>query len=256
MDACEGGDLHTVVASMCWQDLPWTGDLKKDKAIAESPYYRHFTYRDMSKRGGHASNYMTTPPTMSKHLKLPKKITQAFQDAYFERFPEIRQWHTWVAQQLQTIGYIDNSFGFRRFFLGRRYDDTTLRAAVAHLPQSDNAIMTKISLYHIWNNMPEVQVLHENHDNVLFQYLEEDEPWVVNKAMNLMDVPLEHEGRTMIIPSDAKVGWMWAEADDLERAGLAHPDAMISFEKDQDLGRTRTQAAESYRGIFGVPVSS
>jgi hypothetical protein len=53
LDACESGDLHTAVAKMTWPDLKWTGDLKKDKAIAEVPFYRHFTYRDCCKKLGH-----------------------------------------------------------------------------------------------------------------------------------------------------------------------------------------------------------
>lgn len=53
-DACQAGDLHTTVTRMVWPNaLPWTGDAGKDKALAERPFYRHYSYRDMSKRGGH-----------------------------------------------------------------------------------------------------------------------------------------------------------------------------------------------------------
>src|SRR6267154_803940 len=34
LDACESGDLHTIVARMVWPTLAWTDDLKKDRAIA------------------------------------------------------------------------------------------------------------------------------------------------------------------------------------------------------------------------------
>src|SRR6266699_2613502 len=40
LDAVESGDVHTTVARMCWPELGWTGDIKKDKAIAERPFYR------------------------------------------------------------------------------------------------------------------------------------------------------------------------------------------------------------------------
>jgi len=53
LDACESGDPHTAVARICWPSLPWTGDLKRDKDIAEQPYYRHYTYRFMCKKLGH-----------------------------------------------------------------------------------------------------------------------------------------------------------------------------------------------------------
>ena len=53
LDACESGDPHTAVARICWPRLGWTGDLKHDKDIAETPYYRHYTYRFMCKKLGH-----------------------------------------------------------------------------------------------------------------------------------------------------------------------------------------------------------
>lgn len=54
IEACLSGDVHTSVARLVWRkELEWTGDLKLDKALAESPFYRMFSYRDMAKRGGH-----------------------------------------------------------------------------------------------------------------------------------------------------------------------------------------------------------
>ncbi len=51
--SCLSGDLHTTVCRLVWPNLPWTGDNSKDKAVAESPFYRNYSYRDMAKRGGH-----------------------------------------------------------------------------------------------------------------------------------------------------------------------------------------------------------
>jgi len=53
LDACENSDLHTVVSRLIWTNLDWNGDDKHDRPIAEQPYYRHMSYRDLSKRGGH-----------------------------------------------------------------------------------------------------------------------------------------------------------------------------------------------------------
>jgi hypothetical protein len=53
LDACYSGDLHTTVCRMNWKALPWTVDAKADKALAETPAYRHFTYRDLAKKLGH-----------------------------------------------------------------------------------------------------------------------------------------------------------------------------------------------------------
>lgn len=53
LDACYSGDLHTLVATTAWPELPWTGEPKADRKIADTPFYRHLTYRDMAKKLGH-----------------------------------------------------------------------------------------------------------------------------------------------------------------------------------------------------------
>lgn len=240
LDACESGDLHTQVARMVWPQLDWA----KGPGVAKQAFHRGFTYRDLAKRGGHATNYLTTPPTMSRHLHIPKEVAAAFQRAYFSAFPEIELWHQDVAKQLQVSGFLDTPLGFRRYFLGRRFDDTTLRAAVAHVPQSTISTIAKIGLYRVWSQMPEVEILHENHDNIIFMYPEHLEDTIVPKALTLMNVPFTHNGRTMIVPPAAKVGWMWAEADDLKEAGCPHPDAMIGYLGHDD--RKRQGTAKPY----------
>lgn len=53
LNMIEAGDPHTYVARLCWPELPWNGDIKKDRKIAERKFYRHFSYRDATKRLGH-----------------------------------------------------------------------------------------------------------------------------------------------------------------------------------------------------------
>lgn len=136
IDACLTGDLHTAVAKLNWPDQPWTGDLKHDKDIAELPYYRHFSFRDMAKRGGHGTNYYGTPRTMAIHLKLPTRVLEVFQDAYFAAFPEIAEWHLDVIARIQREGIIVTAMGRERRFWGRPDDNATLREAIAFDPQS------------------------------------------------------------------------------------------------------------------------
>lgn len=131
-----GADLHTAVAKLNWLQLPWTGDLKKDKEIAEGPYYRHFSYRDMAKRGGHLTNYFGQPRTMGMHLKLPTAACEEFQRGYFAAFPEIAEWHKRVIATVQTVGVITTALGRERRFWGRPDDSATWREAIAYDPQS------------------------------------------------------------------------------------------------------------------------
>lgn len=53
LDACESGDLHTTVTRLCYPEWKWSNDPAENRALADRKFYRHFSYRDASKRMGH-----------------------------------------------------------------------------------------------------------------------------------------------------------------------------------------------------------
>jgi len=216
LDACEGGDLHTFTARLIWPDLPWTGDIKRDRKIAEQIFYRDFTYRDMSKRGGHGTTYYGTPFTMARHLKVPIKLMESFRDKFLGRaFPGIPRWHRWTAEQLQTTQQLTTMFGRTRHFFGRPNDDTTLREAIAFCPQSATADRTNLGLWRLWNRLrSRIRLLHQNHDAVYFLYREEEESDIIPQALSCMEIVTTHNGRAFTVPGEAQVGWNWGKHHD------------------------------------------
>lgn len=219
IEACESGDLHTTVAKMIWRELPWPHEPKGDRALADQPFYRHFSRRDISKRAGHSSNYRGKPPHMAKTLKVQRSLIEAFQENYFQAFPGIPKWHQTTASELHSQGYLITPLGRRRFFLGRRYDDATLREAIAYRPQSTIVDILNIGLWRVWRSNL-VQVLGQIHDAILFQYPEHLEAELLPKVLELMRVPVPINGRVMEIPVEVSVGWNWAKADDENPYGL------------------------------------
>ena len=226
LDNCESGDLHSNNAKLIWPGLPWTGDRKGDRLVADRQFYREFSHRDMSKRGGHLSNYMGTAWTASRSLKVPLKIMEEFQARYVRgrpadpargleaiepAFPAIARWWQWTAEQLQTTQLLVTPFGRRRHFFGRPGDDTTLREAIAFLPQSTTADRMNLGLWRVWRHMPEVQLLAQTYDSITFQYDESaDEDQIIGRALELIQVELRApNGRRYVVPGEAKVGWNW-----------------------------------------------
>lgn len=224
LDASMSGDLHTAVAIDLWPDKV------HDKDSAEALFYRHFSYRDMSKRGGHASNYRVTPPTMSRHLKIPREIAQAFQEVYFGKFSGIRKWHTWVGKQLNLYSELTTPLGRERTFFGRPDDDTTLREAIAYEPQSMVADALNLILWRIWDAGLPLQLLTQEHDGFTFQFPDDPklETELAHKVRELAKVLItksnetalietggrvKPETKTLIIPCDISVGWNWAPGD-------------------------------------------
>ena len=78
--ACESGDLHTEVAKLV------SPPVVKDRTSAEAISPRHFAYQDMSKRGGHLSNYMGKPPRMAQALKLKLSRCVEWDQTYYKSF--------------------------------------------------------------------------------------------------------------------------------------------------------------------------
>lgn len=235
LDACESGDLHTSVCKLAWSHLPWTGDLKRDKEIAEGPFYRQHSYRHMAKVLGHGTNYNGKPYTMAKHTKLEQGIIADFQRKYFNAFQAHQKWHARVASDLISLGYLDTLTGRRRWFFGRRNDDTTIREAIAYDPQGSVGDILNRGMLQVWR-ANRCQLLLQIHDAILVQYPEDQEDDVVPALLEIIKVPIElAHGRTLIIPSEAQVGWNWGKVD---KDG-ENPDGLAKYKRGGD-GRKRT----------------
>lgn len=220
--ACESGDLHTLVARLVWPNLNWTGDLKRDRAIADLPFYRHFSYRDMAKRGGHLSNYLGTPPVMAQHLRLPRNICHDFQELYFSTFSLIPAWHIEVQAELQLNKRLITPMGRVRQFFGRLDERETLKEAVAFLPQSTIVDIINTGALRLWKAKPWVQFLMQVHDSILIQVpinrLEE-----TLEFPKLLDVAVPIRGKEMHIPVEMAIGWNWGKRIKLKDGTIENP---------------------------------
>lgn len=210
LDACESEDLHTTVARMVWEELPWTGDTRQDRKIADGHFLRDHTYRDMCKRIGHGSNFLGKPKTLSKMTGVPEKLVEGFNEKYFAAFPCILRWQAWTAEQLQRNKYLISVHGRRRDFFGRANQDETVRKGLAYLAAAGTADNLNLGMWRIWKHMPEVQLLAQVHDAVYFQFKEtENKREIVRRAQELLVTPLLCGNRRFVIPTDAKLGYNW-----------------------------------------------
>jgi len=228
LDACEGGDLHTTVCRMAWQDLPWLAT--EPRRVADQTAYRSLSYRDLAKKLGHGTNYYGSPATMARHTKVDRHTIEDFQARYFAAFPTIGttsrsdhlapNWHNSVRHHLKSDGYITTLLGRRRYFFGRWNDDATLREAIAYEPQSLTADEIDLGLLALFR-ADRVQLLVQVHDSILFQYPEQQESDIIPWALRALRIPIAlAQGREFVVPVEAKVGWNWADAGDTNVDGL------------------------------------
>lgn len=214
LDACESGDLHTNVARAGFPNLAWTGDPIANRCIADTKFYREFSYRDASKRLGHGSNYKGQPDKMTRATHIPIDSIRSFQADYFRKYPAFPLWWEWVERQVRDTRQITTLLGRRRFFFGHYKDDDTIRQAIAYEPQSITADLIDRGLLAIWRaNI--CQPLLQVHDSILFQFPEEQEDTVVPQALRLIEQEIMlKQGRPFTIPAEAKVGWNWSDLKD------------------------------------------
>lgn len=246
LDACESGDLHTATCRMAWTNLEWTGDIKKDKAIAEEIAYRQDSYRQLAKKLGHATNYYVSPRTAAKHTKLPQAMVEEFQVNYFKAYPvigsfdhdpKLPNWHNHVRNELLQYGTLTTMFGRRRQFAGRRTEEDTLREAIAYEPQSMTADEIDTGILQLWR-FNRIRPLIQVHDSILIAYREEDEAEVLPWALSTLQTKIILEkGREFVVPTEAKIGWNWGDWD-----AEKNPDGCAKW-KGSD---TRTRQGEPW----------
>lgn len=221
LDACESQDLHTLVCKFVWQDKDWSGDLLKDKKLAKGIFIPGTSYRDAAKALGHGTNFYGKPQHMAQETRIPVALVTAFREKYLQVFPCINERFTWTRNKLIKDGFITTMAGRRRWFFGRRWEEETFRAALAYEPQDVEAKILNSGMLGLWREAPEIHLALQMHDALLIQYPEEQENELVTKAMKLMEVeiPLLYN-RTLLVPTEAFVGWNWQYASQINTDGL------------------------------------
>lgn len=262
-DACLSGDLHTTVCRMSWPELNWTSDDKANRGIADQPYpglNGKLSYRDVAKRIGHGSNYRGSAFGIAGAVGIPVNIVQDFQKRYFTAFPAIPRWHQWTVDKLRTDNYIDTPLGRRRWFFARPTDDSTIREAIAYVPQSTIGELLNLAMYNTWkrsllprndpNHLP-IQLLLQNHDAFAFQTPTRlsNLPQLLAAVKAELEIPIPlvrgDQVEYLIIPGEFVTGWNWAYTEkgpkDAWHFNDGNPDGLSKWRGSEP--RTRTHPA-------------
>lgn len=212
LDACESGDLHTTVCRMAWTNLSWGEDEAKWKSVAQQPAYRDHSYRDLSKKLGHGSNYLVQPATASAATHLPVGMIRDFQRNYFSAFPCVPAWQDETIRLVKTTRCLTSPWGRRRYFWSDPSAQTTLNEAIAYSPQNTTGEFTNRGMLQLWlyrnaHNLP-IRFLLQVHDSLLFLIPEKQINELIPIILaNLRVKLLLKKGREFTIPHGVKCGW-------------------------------------------------
>jgi hypothetical protein len=125
------------------------------------------------------------------------------------------------------------------------------------MSQSPTADRLNLGLWRIWkymgpNSSIPFELLAQLHDALYGQRSEfdTDEATVVAEIKRHLDIPMTFHGRRFTVPSEAKVGWCWSNAYEIDTTGkpfLKHPDGLIKFDPRKGDSRIRTPQKEFVR---------
>lgn len=235
--ACAEGDVHVAVCKMVWPDLPWTNVPEEDRKIADMPYYRHHSYRNIAKRGGHGTNYYGKARTIALELRVQTSVITLFQALYYGgeipqgdiyrakmqdsvdmsnkqgnmvlipgAFPGIRKWHEDTITELQTKESLTTPLLRKRKFWGRVYADATIRKAIAFRPQSLVGEVVHIGAHRIHKDLFKegVELLANGHDALFGQVPEKEVETMRDEIISRMRVEVPFGERVMVIEPEIK----------------------------------------------------
>lgn len=238
IEAHASGDVHTYVARLVWPELPWNGDLKKDKAIAKrlpewDPVEGH-DFRFQAKRIQHGSNFGLTPPGIAMIARIPMKAAYKAQENYFNEFPFIRAWQQATEKDIRDHLPLYNVLGREITLLGRPWEPHTIKQGLAFKPQSSVADILDLGMWRVWKKQDptggeanDLELLAQIHDAILGQF-SRDRIEVLHKTKELLQIPIPVKGadgvtRLMQIEAEIAVGYNWGKKSEDNPRGMYEP---------------------------------
>lgn len=202
-------DLRIVVAEAGEQELQDMLDAGLDPYTEIAKEFHHdstITKQDPRRRKfksfAHGTNYLGTARGLAERLGLRIADAEATQRWYFSRFPRIKQWQDTLRVQLATRRYVQNRFGYRRFYFDR-IEGTLYNQAAAWIPQSTVGLLINMIWDRVRTEEPWIQVLLQVHDSLVFQYPIERAEEARERLQELSRIPVPYP-RPLIIPTGFK----------------------------------------------------
>ena len=153
-------------------------------------------------------------------IAINAKKAKKMVDIWDNYFPETIRWHNEIREHVLTKGWIENPYGFRRYFFGRKDTNAAkaavVREAIAFGPQSANAMMLNKSLSELYeqHDPHKLRVLLQVHDEIVLDCLDEDYEDVVQIVKNTMEKEFVLDAGKMLIPAEIeRCITSWSDAE-------------------------------------------
>lgn len=228
----KGIDIHSRTASYIFGKSE--EDISKEEGSAPQFGGGDQSERFWGKKANHAFNYGQSANAFSEQMLISRGEAKKIYNAYHNAYPGVYKYHNMIKEQLQKDRTLTNLFGRRYTFLDR-WDYSLFLAAYAFIPQSTIAdIINRWGLLPIYTQMPEVVLLNQIHDSIVFEISNDLPPEkhanIIDKITASLSQPLTWRGRTFQIPCEVKVcSTNFMEGKDLKIKGLQWKENLITL---------------------------
>lgn len=186
----EGLDVHSQNAKDLFDDR----ELLLSTSAQIKASIRLNRFRQYAKVGVHATNYGCKEVTLAEHLRISVSQAIAFQNRWFDKHPEVYNWHQRTQSTLERTRTVTNKFGYRRQYFDRISE--VLPEALAWVPQSTVAICINKGWVNLKKSGLPVEILLQVHDSIVGQFhvkhMEAD-PLLPKKIKEVMQVTIPYE---------------------------------------------------------------
>ncbi len=206
-----GADIHTDLAAQSFHSGNAKAVSKHERQVC-----KNVTYASLYMAGIARITRTINADSASLGVKLTEDEVQKVYDILLQVHP-LEDWWQKVWDELMDPelygGYrwLENALGFRRMFYNP--DDHKLhKEAVNFPPQSTVAGVIDRAMIGAWEQYDEpgvCELLHQVHDELIFQVADSKILQIVPELIGLMEEPFEARGREVYMPSGAVVGKRW-----------------------------------------------
>lgn len=197
-----------------------------------------FSERDIGKKANHGFNYGEGPDTFAMNNEIDIEDAEAIHAKYHLIYPELKQAHRAIQEELRATKTLVNIFGRRYMFL-RPWGPDLFEAAYAFQPQSTVAdIINRRGMIPLYYNQNSAIMTNQIHDSIVFEFpiakgAKELQLILMNLCRSL-EIPITWKTRTFSIPADVCLGFNLGKYDKEK-----NPRGMKEF-KSSDVYNTET----------------
>ncbi len=225
-------DVHTTLCRRIWKNLDgfaWTGDLAQDKALAQqpAPWDPDHDLRHYGKIVRHMTNIAATKYGIARSAHISLEAADAMRNGYFAAYPRNLARQLEIRREVKETGELTNPLGRRRTFLGRLYDESTMKEALAQTQQSTIADMLNVAMWRIWYELDtrfnmgvapkpadpnRVWLLAQVHD-ALLGLVRPGDDGTLARIKTIMETPVRIRGNLVTIRCEIALGPTWRKSD-------------------------------------------